>query len=145
MEKITSILAKKQPHFHTVSPATSLEDALNQMCCENVDHLVVIDDDERFLGVISEHEVATKAIVSGKSLSKTEVKDMMNTKLPFATTNDSVEKCMQMMRRFNVRWVPVFENFTFKGVVSSEDILDEAVYNRSGIFDEEVTTPSRWA
>ena len=47
MEKITSILAKKEPYFHTVSPTSSVDRALNQMCCENVEYLIVMDDDEK--------------------------------------------------------------------------------------------------
>ena len=45
MEKITSILAKKELHFHTVSPGSSVDTALSRMCHENVDYLIVMDDD----------------------------------------------------------------------------------------------------
>ncbi len=137
MEKITSILAKKQPHFHTVSPGSTVSDAVSQMCCENVDHLIVIDDNERFLGIISEHDITLKAMSSTQPLSKTEVKDVMNTRLPVATVNDSVERCMQLMKQFSVRLLPVFEGFHFCGVVSAEDIIKEAVYSRMKIFDED--------
>ena len=44
MEKITSILAKKELHFHTVSPGSSADTALSRMCHENVDYLIVMDD-----------------------------------------------------------------------------------------------------
>lgn len=137
MEKITRLLAKKQPHFHTVSPSTLLTDAVNQMCCENVDYLVVMDDYERFLGVLSEHDITLKAVSSSRPLQSTTVRDVMNTRLPVATTNDSVERCMQLMRQFSVRLLPVFEGFQFRGVISSEDIIQEAVQSRMKIFDED--------
>ena len=137
MEKITSILAKKHPNFHTVSPGSKVSDAVSQMCCENIDHLIVLDDNERFLGILSEHDITLRAMSSKQPLNKTEVKDVMNTRLPVATTNDSVERCMQLMRQFNVRLLPVFEGFHFCGVVSSEDIIREAVYSRMKIFDED--------
>lgn len=142
MEKITSILAKKQPHFHTVSPQSTVKDAVNQMCCENIDHLIVIDDEERFLGVVSEHDVTSKAMFANKSLTETMVTDVMDTRLPVATINDSVEKCMQLMKQFQVRLVPVFEGFSFRGVISSEDIIQEAVFNRMKIFDTEDEGPA---
>lgn len=137
MEKITSILSKKQPHFHTVSPVTTVKDAMNQMCCENVDYLIVIDNDEKFLGILGEHDITLKTMSSRQPLEKTQVMDVMNTRLPVATTNDSVERCMQLMKQFNVRLVPVFEGFQFCGVVSSEDIIREAVNSRLKIFDED--------
>jgi CBS domain-containing protein len=137
MEKITSILHRKEAHFHTVSPDCFVTEALQQMHCENVDYLVVINADERFLGVLSYHDIATKALYGRKSLHKTVVREIMNTHLPVATTEDTVEKCMRTMRQHNVRFLPVFEGFDFRGVVSSDDIIHEVVANRMDIFDPE--------
>ena len=131
------ILAKKQPNFHTVSPSSSVSDAVSQMCVENIDHLIVLDENERFLGILSEHDITLLSMSSHKPMEKMEVKEVMNTRLPVATTNDSIERCMQLMRQFNVRLVPVFEGFHFCGVVSAEDIIREAVYSRMKIFDED--------
>lgn len=144
MEKITSILAKKEPHFHTVSPASSAEEALCQMCCENVDYLIVINDDEKYIGLITEHDIASKVMFVNKQMTKTTVEDIMNKRLPAATTDDTVERCMQLMRQHNIRYLPVFENFSFKGIVSSEDILEEAVNSRLQIFDAEASRAGRF-
>ena len=59
----------------------------------------------------------------------------MNTALPMATIDDSVERCMRLMRQFNVRYMPVFEDRTFKGLISVDDILQEAISYREAIFD----------
>jgi FOG: CBS domain len=67
----------------------------------------------------------------------------MNKGLPAATTDDTVETCMQLMRQHHVRYLPVFEIHSFRGIVSSEDILEEAVYNRMEIFDAVVKRDSR--
>jgi CBS domain-containing protein len=144
MEKITSILCRKESHFHTISPIDTVANALNQMCCENVEYLVVMDDDDRFMGLVTEHDIATGAVVSNKSLLKTKVMDIMNKNLPLATTEDTVEKCMQLMRQHHTRWLPVFEGFIFKGIVTNEDILDEAVYNRMEIFDARQSRSDRF-
>src|SRR2546421_8206345 len=98
MERITTILERKEAHFHTVSPNTLITEALQQMGCENVDHLVVIDDDERFLGMLTDHDIATKVVFARKPINKILVRDVMNTHLPVATTDDTVEKCMRTMR-----------------------------------------------
>jgi len=36
-----------------------------------------------------------------------------------------------------VRFVPVFDGFEFKGVISSDDIILEIISNRTEIFDPE--------
>lgn len=137
MEKITSILARKEPHFHTVSPASSVDKALSQMCCENVEYLIVMDDDEKYIGLITEHDITTKVLFVNKNSNATSVGAIMDKRLPAATTEDTVENCMQMMRQHRVRYLPVFENYLFRGIVSSDDILEEAVKNRTEIFDNE--------
>jgi CBS domain-containing protein len=137
MERITSILNRREAHFHTVAPESSVTDALQQMRCENVDYLVVLNDDERFLGILSDHDIATKILFERKPLNKTSVREIMNTRLPVATTEDTVEKCMRTMRQHNVRFLPVFEGFNFRGVVSSDDIIHEVVEIRMDVFDAE--------
>jgi CBS domain-containing protein len=137
MENITTILKRKEAHFHTVSPDRMISDALQQMHCENVDYLVVIDDSDRFLGILSDHDITSKVVFGRKSLQNSCVREVMNTSLPVATTDDTVEKCMRTMRQYNVRFVPVFDGFQFKGVISSDDIIHEIISNRTEVFDPE--------
>jgi hypothetical protein len=44
---------------------------------------------------------------------------------------------MHLMKRFDVRYLPVFEDLHFMGIISSDDILHHAILRRAGIFDEE--------
>lgn len=136
MENVTAILNRKQSHFNKISPDCSITDALCRMSCQHTDYLIVVDDDENFLGLLTEHDIATKTIFRNRSIASTQVKEVMNTQLPVADADQTVEGCMQLMRRFNVRFLPVFESHNFLGVVSTEDILQEAVSHRFGIFDE---------
>jgi CBS domain-containing protein len=137
MERITSILNRKEAHLHTVSPESLVTDALQQMRSENVDYLVVMNNDERFVGILTDHDVATKIIFGKKSLNKALVREIMNTRLPVATTDDTVEKCMRTMGQHNIRFLPIFDGFDFRGVVSSDDIIHEVVESRMEIFDVE--------
>lgn len=136
MEKIITILARKQPYFNTVSSDTALNEALHKMNCENTGYLIVMDND-RFLGVLSEHDIFSKAMMKKLPLDKMTVRETMNTGIPIVDSEETVESCLKLMNLFKVHYLPVFENFSFCGVVSSDDILQEAVKNREGIFDQE--------
>lgn len=138
MEKISMILAKKGPQFHIISPTSSIDDVIGQMCSENVDYLIVMDDHERYLGIITEHDLASNFMFAKKNLLNSTVGSVMNKCLPTASIDDTVEHCMQVMRQHNIRYLPVFEHFNFKGIVSTDDILEEAVKSRTEIFDPEV-------
>ena len=144
MEKVTNILTRKHPHFNTISPLCTVSDALHRMCCENVDHLIVLDGDD-YRGVLSEHDITVKLMYFSKPLNKIYVQDIMNTGLPVASNEDTLERCMLLMKQFSVRYLPVFDGLIFKGIISSDDIIEEAVFNRTDIFDPQREEPSLFA
>jgi CBS domain-containing protein len=135
MEKVTEILARKQLHFKKISPVCSISDALCRMSSQHTDYLIVMDDNENFLGLLTEHDIASKTIFANQSLTKTRVNEMMDTRLPVADVDDTVEECMKLMKRYHVRYLPVFNDLNFIGIVSTDDILEEAVSHRAAIFD----------
>lgn len=138
MERVADVLRYKYPQFNTIGPDRLMTDALHQMHCENVDYLIVLDDDERFLGVLTEHNVADKVVYRAGQLETARVREFMSTYLPIATTNNSLEYCMQLMDRYNVRHVVVYEHFNFKGVVSSHDLMKHILLKRRATFAEDV-------
>lgn len=135
MEKINEILARQLPHFRSISPKSSVSDALCRMSTQNTDYLIVMDEKEQFLGLITEQDVARKALFMNRSLDDTHVREIMSTKLPFADAGDTVEQCMNVMKKHHVKHLPVFQHFKFMGIVSTDDILDEAITRRVAIFD----------
>jgi CBS domain-containing protein len=52
--------------------------------------------------------------------------------------SDSLEHCMQLMERYNVRHLAVYDRFTFRGIVSSHDLMKQALKKRRATFDEQV-------
>lgn len=136
MENITVILEQKQPHFNRISPQSTVSDALCRMACQQADYLIVMDEDDQFLGLITDHDIATKTIFHNKAIHTTAVREIMNTHLPIAETEQTVDECMQLMKRYHVRYLPVFQEHNFAGIISAQDILEEAVRHRAAIFDE---------
>ena len=139
MERIADILDRKYPQFNTVSPDCMVSDALYQMTCENVDHLIVMEDD-KFMGLLTEHDIATKVLFAEKPLKHIAVREFMNRTLPVAMSTDSIEHGMQLMERFHSSHLAIFDSFDFKGVICSADLLQEALSKRNATFDDVVIT-----
>lgn len=139
MEKVADVLRHKFPQFNTSSPNRLLTEALNQMHCENTDYLIIIDN-ERFVGLLTEHGIIEKLIYRSREMETAVVKDFMTTFLPIATLNDTLEYCMQLMERYNVRHLAVYDRFTFKGIVSAYDLMKETLSKRKASFDDEAAT-----
>jgi CBS domain-containing protein len=138
MEKVADVLDRKYPQFNTVSSNCLVSDALYQMSCENVDHLIVMEED-KFVGVLTDHDIASKVLFDERPLKNIPVKEFMTRTLPVATSEDSLEHCMQLMERFNARHLAIFDSFVFRGVVSSEDLMKQALNKRRETFEEKTS------
>lgn len=135
MAKVSEILDRKYPQFNTVSPNHLVSDALYQMCAENVDYLIVNDDD-KFLGILTEHDVTNKVLFANKPLDEIRVHEFLNKNLPVASPDDSLAYCMQLLERHNSRYVAVYNDFTFKGIVSANDLMQEMLAKRESEYGD---------
>jgi len=135
MEKVADLLGRKYPQFNTVVPTCRVSDALYQMCCENVDYVIVMEAG-KFQGIITDHDIASKVLFDNRPLNKIPVVEFMSRTLPVATTDNSIEYCMQIMERYHVKHLAIFDRFEFKGVVSSQDLMQQALHKGSMHFEE---------
>jgi len=137
MENVATILRKNHRHFKKISPSASIENALVQMSSRNVEYLIVMDEDENFRGLLTEHDITKKAIFINRPMAQIKVMEIMNTLLPFADINNSLGHCMRLMKQFNIRHLPVFDNLHFHGIISSDDILQELIHEKAEMLEEE--------
>ena len=129
MEKVADVLGRKFPQFNTISPDHLVSDALYQMAAENVDFLIVLDD-KRFNGIVCSSDIANKVLLADRPLKQVKVNDCTNKNLPVATLSDSVEYGMELLERYNTKYLAVYDSFEFKGVVTSYDLIHQAISNQ---------------
>ncbi|HEU0065451.1 MAG TPA: CBS domain-containing protein [Flavisolibacter sp.] len=137
MEKIADVLGLRYPQYNTVSSDCFVSDALYQMCCEKVDHLVVFDS-EKFIGIITDNDIASKVLYDTRPLNKIMVKEFVNTTLPVASPSDSIGQCLQLMERYHSKHIAVFDNdnFDFRGVLSIHDLMQKGYSKPNLVFEE---------
>ncbi|HEY8387597.1 MAG TPA: CBS domain-containing protein [Parasegetibacter sp.] len=133
MKTVNDILLRKGPPFNVIEPDASVVDALSLMSCENLDHVIVMIGDH-YLGILCEHDYTRKLLVPGIDLQHVKVREIMNSYLPILSMDESLERCMKLMDQFHTRHLPVFDEMVFRGVITMDDIIKEAVFNRD-IFD----------
>jgi CBS domain-containing protein len=126
MKKVKDILARKGTSTTTVSPDTSVLEALKIMADQNIGSVVVTEAD-RFVGIVTERDYSRKVALKGKSSTDTKVSEIMSTDLPRITPGDSVEQCMQLLSDRNLRYLPVFEGEVLSGIISINDVVKETI------------------
>lgn len=129
MEKVADVLGRKYPQFNTISPDHFVSDALYQMAAENVDFLIVFDD-EKFSGIISSGDIANKVLLADRNLKQVKVGDCICKNLPVATLSDTVEYGMELLEHYHTKYLAVYDSFDFKGIVTSYDLMQEALSKR---------------
>jgi CBS domain-containing protein len=126
MKKVSDILARKGINVISISPETTVLDALKLMADKNIGSVIIMKDGE-FMGIMTERDYSRKVILKGKSSTDTKVSEIMTVDFPPVSPADSVEHCMELMSAHTIRYLPVFENNTVSGIISISDLVKATI------------------
>lgn len=108
----------------TVTPDATLADVARKMRDLDVGIIPVVDnaDDRRLKGVITDRDIATRAVAEGKDGS-VQVHECMTEQVRSVNKNDSIQDVMWVMRREKVRRVPVTDREgRLVGIIAQADL-----------------------
>jgi len=126
MKKVSHILTHKGSRITSVTPDTTVLEALRIMADQNIGSVMVLEGNH-YMGIMTERDYSRKVILKGKSSTDTPVSEIMSMDFPAITPHDTVEFCMQLMSDKNIRYLPVFEGNTLCGIVSINDVVRETI------------------
>ena len=96
------------------------------MQSENLSYVVVMDDNQ-FVGIMSERDYTHKIKLKGRHSESTIVKEIMTHDLPVIGLQEELERCMILMNVYKTRYLPVFDNLEFKGVITMNDLMRDVL------------------
>ena len=123
MDTVRDILQIKGHVVYTVSPESSVYEALETLETKNLGSLVVLEENGKLDGIFTERDYARKVILKGRSSKETRVRDIMTESPVFVTPDDKIEYCMQLMTDKHIRHLPVLEDNELIGLVSIGDLV----------------------
>lgn len=99
--------------------------------------LPVVDADRKVLGVITDRDICLALCTRGSRASEVHVREVMSRRVIVCRADDPVSAAMTMMRKHQVRRLPVVDmDGRIEGMLSVHDILREAdPYKGSGDAD----------
>jgi len=108
----------------TVSQDTSLMDASRIMFEKRIGSLVVVDDEGKLRGIVTERDVMF-ACSQGWDCSSRKVWEVMTENPVTVKPDDDIVEVIRKMRDLNVRHIPVVsDDGKPVGVISARDVLD---------------------
>ncbi len=119
--RVKKLLDKKGHDVYTVSPDAMVYDALKLMAEKEIGALVVVEDG-KMVGIVSERDYARKIILKGKASKDTAVREIMTSKVISARPDQKVNKCLSLMTKHHFRHLPILEGEQLVGILSIEDV-----------------------
>lgn len=119
---LSHLLSQKGPSVTTVSPSTTVSDAVRIMNQFHIGAVLVIDDEDRLVGIFTERDVLSRIVGRGADPKSTQVQAVMTTKLITTTRESTVDEAMELFMERRIRHLPVLNDGALAGIISIGDI-----------------------
>jgi CBS domain-containing protein len=108
MSTVRDILSVKGSHVFSVGPDATVMDAALLMNEHRIGGLVVIDDG-RLLGMITERDVLRRVVGERRDPAETLVKDVMSSEVACCEMGTSIDEARGVMKNRRIRHLPVID------------------------------------
>ncbi|MEQ6248206.1 CBS domain-containing protein [Sulfitobacter sp. HNIBRBA3233] len=98
-----------KPKPLTFRKEASVKDAVAAMCDKNFGSVIVVDDDEKVIGVMTERDIMRKLVNHGRDPASTTVGDLMTSSPRLAKETDDVLDWLRIMSNDRFRRLPVVD------------------------------------
>lgn len=112
-----------------VTPEDRLQEAAQLMRDRNIGIVPVVADrgEMRLTGLVTDRDITVRHVAEGHDSSDCKVQEAMSgDDIHSVSPDDDSNQVMQLMRRHQIRRVPVIENDRLVGIIAQADIAVEA-------------------
>ena len=135
MKKVRELLVEKGAEVWSVSPTTSVYDALGLMMDKSIGAVPVMDQ-ERLIGIFSERDHTLKVVLQDRTAKNTAVSDVMTSRPVCVSPEQTVEDCMALMTDKRVRHLPVVEEGRVVGLISIGDAVKATISEQQFVIEQ---------
>ena len=122
---------KADTRIYTVPSSATVFDAL-QVMCEGNTGAVLVDQDEKIVGIFTERDYAREGEVKGRVARETIVADVMTRQMVLIKPETTLEECAELMAKYHVRHLPVLEKERVVGIVSIRRLAEALLAEHQG-------------
>ena len=132
---VSSVLHHKGSALWSVSPDSSVFDAIKLMAEKNIGALPVLASG-KLTGIFTERDYTRKVALQGKSSKDTRVWEIISSQIIYVSPDESVEECMRLMTENRVRHLPVIENEKLLGLISIGDLVNWIISSQNSAIEQ---------
>jgi len=125
---VKEIYKKKNTGVVKAHPQDTIASAATIMTKDDVGVVIIMDDDDKMVGILSERDIVRSLPEQGASLLEQPIQTLMTCNVKTCRPEDSVEGVMKLMTEGRFRHVPVLnEDGEVTTVISIGDIVKKRV------------------
>ena len=107
----------------TTTAAASIAGAIDKLARHKIGALVVVDDQHKIAGIISERDIVRAIAERGAEVLSTPLSDVMTRTVVTCGESETVNQVMTRMTRGRFRHMPVVESGNLAGIISIGDVV----------------------
>lgn len=109
-----------------ITPEKSIRESTRQMRVEHVGSLVVVDQDGKPIGMLTDRDITIEGVARGVDVDQTTVRDLMTAPVVTATESEGMVTALARMREFGIRRLPIIDSEgKLVGVVTNSNLIKE--------------------
>ena len=136
MTNVAQVIQNKiEQNIFTISPESTVLEAISLMADKGIGALVVTDQD-KVVGIFSERDYTRKIILMERTSKETTVSEIMTAKVLTVTKSTTVEDCLGLMTERHLRHLPVVENDKLIGLISIGDLVKVVMEDQRKLIDQ---------
>ena len=120
---VCDVLEGKDPRIISIKSNILATQAANLMATERVGIIIVVDDEGKFCGILSERDIVRAFDRFGAKAAQVTVGDIATRKVTACVSETPLAKGQSLMKQGGFRHMPVVEDGRVKGIISIGDIL----------------------
>ena len=136
MKAVSHILRARKGNIVSVGPDDTVRQALLVMADADVGAVLVMDEG-RLTGILSERDYARKIVLKGKMSEGTRVREIMSERVICIAMDTTLEQAMAIMSERSIRHLPVVDGSgLLAGVISIRDLVREIISEQSFVIEQ---------
>jgi len=135
MLRVRQLLGTKGHDVWSIDAEEPVLEAIQVMADRHVGALPVLRGGE-LAGIISERDYARKVILLGRSSAETPVWQIMSSPAITVTSEETVQRCMEIMTERRIRHLPVVDSGRMVGMISIGDCVRAVIEDQKDTIQQ---------
>ena len=120
---IQALLNAKGRFVPLISSNVLISDVIDKLEIDKAGALVVTDDNQTILGIITERDIARGLKTFGRSVVDKPVGELMTRNVQTCDVNQSVEAVLRLMDERQIQYIPITKDGTLYGIINMLDLV----------------------